>query len=191
VTRRALVAAVLLVSAGATMGCSPDAPPVLSTPKPSATVSVTPSLDPAEVQKQAAVDAATTTLTALIAASNEIGLGGYADSAPISGLVGGDLRVAMLDLNRQSAESSSRQVGSASVADVTVAEYDAGQVGGGRERVVLDACIDTTGMDIVLPDGSSRLDPNTPDRRIVQYTVQNTDGHWTVDALTSDAARTC
>lgn len=193
VVRLSWVAGILLVVAGATAGCTPGAPTVTntSTPTPSASPSATPTLDPASAAERAAVEAATTALSALITASNEVGMAGYADSTPIAGLVGGDLRVSVLDLNRQSAESGSRQVGSVTIADVAVAEYDPGADGGGRERVILDACIDSTGMDIVLPDGTSRLDPTTPDRRVVQYTVQNTDGHWTVDDLRSDATRTC
>ena len=187
------MAAVVSAVAGGAVGCSPGSPDETSTSSAttSATPTGTPTTDPAAAQEQAFVDAATAALTALVATSDEIGQAGYADWAPMAGLVGGDLRVRAQDLHEQRAASGSRQTGSTTIDDVTVAEYDAGPDGGGRERVVLDACVDTSDVDIVLADGTSRLDPDEPTRLVVRYTVQNTDGHWTVDDIASDPAQTC
>lgn len=137
------------------------------------------------------MESATATLTEFTAAADEVAQAGYADLTKLDGLVGGALRPRLQDLYRQRAESGSRQVGTSQISDVTVAEYDAGVGEGGRERVVLEACVDSTNQDVLLPDGTSRLDPSFPKRLLVRYTVQNTEGHWTVDDTASDAARTC
>ena len=188
------VLAVLAVGA-----CTTGSPaPAPSTPAPTTapssplpTPTATPSLDAAAAKKKAAVDAATTTLTTFIDRSNAVGQAGYDDASSLSGSLGGDLRSRMKDLYDQRRTSGIRQTGDSKIESVEVAKYEPGAGSGVQGTVVLDACVDNSSMDVVLPDGSSRLDPDYPRRLVVTYTLRDTDGHWTVDDVTSDAERTC
>lgn len=190
-TRRVWTAAVLLAVALAAAGCTPGDPEPEPTTSASQAVTPTPTTDPAEAQEEAAVAAATTALTALMQAVDEFAQGGYVDLGPLNGLVGGDLRTTLPATYEQSQAKGARQTGSTVLEDITLVEFQPGPSGGGREQVVLEACADSTGKDVVLPDGSSTLDPSFPKRLTMTYTVQNNDGHWTVDAVEPDAARPC
>ena len=190
---RTWVAAGLLALALGVAGCDAGTPESSPAVTSSATPSPTPSptLDPAEAKEQAAVAAATETLTTLVRAADETAQAGYADFAPLNGLVGGDLRVRLLSLYEQSRDIGAHQTGTTILEDITVVKFLPGPERGGGEQVILEACSDNTSKDVLLADGSSGGDPAYPKRLIVSYTVQNTDGHWTVDTSESDPARTC
>lgn len=185
------VALALAAAAAAAAGCSPATPSTTSSPTSSVTASPTPTLDPAEVQEQEAVAAATATLTEFLRVSDEIGENGYADASALDPLVSGDLRPRLVSVIEHSRSKGARLTARATVESVEVGGYEPGPDGAGRERVLLDACVDNSTSEILLPDGSSMIDRRYAQRVVVTYTVQHQGDLWTVDDAQSDEARTC
>ncbi|GEK23130.1 hypothetical protein [Cellulomonas xylanilytica] len=183
----------MAVAAALAAGCGsgPGTPTATSTPTATVTASPTPTLDPALAEQQESVEAATATLATFLRVSDEIAEAGYADWSAMSTLVGGELRTNLVSFFEQSRDLGARQTSRGTVESIVLKEFQPGTPGAGGERVLLDACLDNSTSEVLLPDGSSDIDRSYPQRVVVTYTVQHHVDFWTVDDAQSDASRTC
>lgn len=190
--RRLLVATVIAgaLVAGAT-ACTPDDPEPTPTPSattPSATPTPTASPTPTLDAQQQRIEDAKAAYLAYTAAVNQVmqtaGATGWMETV-VAPYVSGDLRPRLVSYYGQVSAQQLRQTGETKVASLEATESV-------EQRVVLEACLDNSGIDVVDPSGKSVLLEGFPDRLITVETMrQQDDGRWTLVASETDQARPC
>ncbi|RHA39806.1 hypothetical protein D1825_11245 [Cellulomonas rhizosphaerae] len=169
-----------------------------STPTPAATVPSTAptpvrsaTIDPAAAAQKQNVDDARAALATFNDLTNSTAQAGY-DAEPLSPMMTGELRPAVIVAYRDYAERKLKQTGTSTIDAVTMVKYEPGPAGAGKERVTLDACRDNSGIDVVTPDGKSAISDEGPDRFVVTYVAAHQeDDRWTFDSATPDRERAC
>lgn len=190
--RTAAVTAVVLLAALTACTRSEPTPAGTATGEPSATSSPTPTPDATDLAREQDVEAARAALAEFITVSNGLARAGYVDWTPLAGLVSGTLRDGIIAEFADLAAAGLHDTGDTVVDGTEVVEHTAAPDGTAGAVVVLDACVDISGTDIVDANGTSILDPERPTRYVVTYrAVTQSDGRWTLDDSESHLDRTC
>lgn len=188
--RNSIIVATLLVVAVTAACTGPADDPERPSTTASASVSSTPTLDPAEAARQKNIDDATTTLMTYVDLDNDLSQAGFVDWSPLNLYLSGDLRPAVIAAYESYAEGGLRQTGELTVEDLRVVDYAEGA--SGSASISFEGCMDTSEWDIVKPDGSSIVEPGQADRTLAVYRMtRQEDGRWTVDATESGGDQRC
>lgn len=189
--RRIACLAVLTCILAACSG--PEATPTTS-PPPSAAAEPVPEPSPTEVDpaelKQENIAAAMQVIDDYWAALDEFGRTDGQDLDEIGQYLGPELWAIYRQVYEADVAAGVRTEGEVEVAETTVAEYLPSELG--MERVVILACIDTSGKKAY--DGSGTLlQPDVAPRTITRYEVahQGTDGAWFIDDMTLWGEQEC
>lgn len=161
-----------------------------TTARVTASSSPTPSLDAQNAAEAANKAAAISAYQHYFDVTQEVeqrpGMTGWEDE--VLPLLGGDFLTYMTNFYTQAQEQGLRATAPEMLVSSTPVDYSSDPSGAGHEQVVLEVCIDATGSDLVLPDGS--LD-STSSRGISIVTMQHQNGQWTVDKSEDKEDETC
>jgi type V secretory pathway adhesin AidA len=188
---RNLIAAAILCAAlvATTAACTPDDPtpsPTATTATPTPTPTPTPTRTPTVDARQQRIEDAKAAYVAYTAAVNDVmqNSGAGATEKIIAPYVSGDLRPRLVSYYQQVVDQGLRQTGATKIASLEVVSDDG--------TIVLDACLDNSGVDVVDPTGKSVLLPGFPSRLVTVETLrQQDDGRWTLVRSETDQARPC
>lgn len=196
VTSAVIVAVVVLVGAFLVVRSSeeptPEPPPTAapSEPAPSPPASSTPPAEEPPTAEEAATAAAETVYADYLQVFAEVAASSEADAAAFETVAVGDALSQAQVSTENYRLAGITQVGQPEIASLETQSVELGADGGAVPEVVLDACLDVTGFDLV-QDGQSVLDPNTPDRLASVVTVREYPerGGWLVASVAAEGAR--
>ena len=183
----AIICAALVTTAAA---CTPDDPAPTPTPTtsttPTSTPTPTPTPTPTLSEKDQNIADAKAAYLLYTAAFNEVmkaSGAGWMEKV-IAPYVSGDLRPRLVNYFQQVADQGLQQTGDKKVASLEVVSADG--------TVVLDACLDNSGVDVFDKSGKSVILEGFPDRLITVETVRRQDdGRWTLVDSQTDQDRPC
>ncbi|NTW40016.1 MAG: hypothetical protein HGA44_09015 [Cellulomonadaceae bacterium] len=198
-TAPATWALILTATTGLLTGCTATSTPVATTPPTTtaatATPEPTPTPDAAQIARELEdtnIAAAKATYVDLVALVDQIGKDTMADWERIMPFIGGDLISSMPTYFQDYETAGVRATGDTKVVSQDVVEYIPDPNGSGHERMTLDACVDSSAIEMFTPDGVSVLESDWPERLINTITMQHQDdGRWTLDSGLADADRPC
>jgi len=181
---------VALVAVSAVTGCANKTDPEPSTNPPTTTAAPqeerTP--NPQSADDQAAIQ----TYKDFIATYNKVGQDGYANfrddlARPYAY---DEYFIELVDELAPRAAAGAHQTGEITLSDFRVVERTPHPV---IPATVLEACEDSTGFDVVMPDGTSRLKAGTTGRFVATTTVVNHQrlNKWLISMSTVDRGRPC
>lgn len=149
---------------------------------------------PAQTAEHLATAAAQERYREFLRIRDAVGQGGYQSATPFDAVsVGPERRFQEISFRQSQEVPGARQIGDAIIASLTVSSVDLTPVPGGYPKVVLQACIDVTTVDIVDGNGQSlvtadRLDRSKSTVTMYQYepgTKGAEAGGWYVNEATS------
>ncbi|MCL2466963.1 MAG: hypothetical protein FWF02_11525 [Micrococcales bacterium] len=183
----------------AVTGCTnkdPDPAPPTNPPATTATTTTKP--DPKRAAEKEAIEA----YKAYKAAYNKTAQNYYKDHAPLIWLTCDQYTLDLSPLVQALQAAGAHQVGGDKVSNFKVIDHQAVRDFPIDDHVTFEVCVDSSGTDVVLPDGSSALRPGTTGRFVATVTMWHQDlstidpdvepgGQWLVAAGTVDRGRTC
>jgi hypothetical protein len=186
-----LVGAILVVRSGEEP--APEPPPTAgpSEPAPNPPGSSSPPGEEPPTAEAAAIAAAETVYGEYLQVFAEVAANGGADAAAFETVAVGDALSQAQVTTENYRLAGITQVGRPEIASLEPQSVELGTGGGAAvPEVVLDACLDVTGFDLV-QDGQSVLDPNAPERVASVVTVREYPerGGWLVASVAAEGAR--
>lgn len=196
-----LVTVLAVAGIGVIVAGSDDEPAVLPSAAPSIAPSVAPEPSAAPVvqtPEDLAAAAAEARYREYLAVDNAIGQGGYTSSAPYDTVTVAPQRLTSETRFRQTKAAAGiggRLLGNTELASLTITSVDLTPEPGGYPKVVLQACVDVSGTDVVDKSGVSVVSAERVDRSKSTVTMYEYEpgtkgaerGGWYVYEATSKA----
>ena len=158
---------------------STDTPKADGTPAAAAPLVTPPPTDGTVGDESAAVESTETTVATLIEAGNEVARRADGEVVGLDEIAAGFVWGELQALSTERQQLGYTQIGSASITKTSVRSVD---LSGTPPTVMLDVCIDSSGIDVIDAQGASMKDslylPDTPVMHV--YGAQFLDGRWKI-----------
>ncbi|MCL2466007.1 MAG: hypothetical protein FWF02_00340 [Micrococcales bacterium] len=190
--RLTLAVTALALAAVAVTGCTnkdPDPGPPPNPPTTTTTTSTKP--DP----KSAAERAAVQRLKDFNAAENQLGQSGFEldDINAITEFITGDFTRTYLSQLSWLSSQGAVQRGESTMTGIKVVDHHVVDDLFYDDQLTIEACNDTTSLDVLLPDGSSAIPPDRKGRFVVTITMWHwaDEDVWAIAGYITDGGRLC